>query len=90
MVAALLVSSASSSDVKESLSDDDDLLSWLSWSLLLSDSDSPTPAIKGLLSSEWVRNLPRCLMTKDDLSCMLLCLAEVSTCLMAAVDNGTS
>ena len=87
-------SSANSSSVMEPLSDDDDLLSWL-LSVLLSDSvsgcdSSPTPAIKGLLLSEWVVNLPECQMMKDGLSGMLSCLVEASTCLMVAVDKGNS
>ena len=88
----MLASSANSSSVMESLSDDDDLLSQ-SLSVLLSDSvsgcdSSPTPAIKGL-SSEWASNLTECQMMKDDVSGMLSRLAKVSTHLMAAVDGGS-
>ena len=89
VVVVLLVMSASLSELMESSSDD--LLSWLSL-LLLSDSDSdpPTPAIKGLSLSEWAVNLPRCRMTKDGLSEMWSLLAKILTCLMAAVVRGTS
>ena len=85
----LLCSSINSVDVMESPSDSDyvvvdDVVD------LLSDLLFPTPAIKGMLSSEWVVNFPRWRMMKESLSGMLSCLAKVSTCLMAVVDNGIS